>query len=202
MANAFAYAKLLDRIMPMDRGTRYEDPLQDALAGQGLGEVTGGGTAQNNDGEILYVGIDMELSDLKAGVPLVCQVLEERGAAKGSQLLYSENGREQSAPFGAMEGLAIYLDGVNLPKDVYRDCDANGVLKGFEAALGKEGEVRGDWNGPKETALYLYGPSAARMRSLLANFMSTYPLCYGARVVEVTPTAEAPDWKCDHSLRF
>jgi hypothetical protein len=39
-----AYAQLNARIMPLDRGERYEDPLGEALAANGFGEITGGGT--------------------------------------------------------------------------------------------------------------------------------------------------------------
>lgn len=35
----FAYAHLNARIMPLDRGARYEDPLSEALEQNGLREV-------------------------------------------------------------------------------------------------------------------------------------------------------------------
>jgi len=54
---AFVYAKLLDRIMPLVRGERYEAPLEEASAQRELGEVTGGDTMQQKSGEIEYVGI-------------------------------------------------------------------------------------------------------------------------------------------------
>src|SRR5437773_2066473 len=59
-----AYAQLNARIMPINRGEQYEDPLQDALAQNGLGQVTGGGTMQSENGEIAYCGIDVDLFDL------------------------------------------------------------------------------------------------------------------------------------------
>ena len=50
MEAIFAYAQLNARVQPLDRGDRYEDPLQDALATNGWAEVTGGGTSQELNG--------------------------------------------------------------------------------------------------------------------------------------------------------
>ena len=52
-------AQLNAKLMPFDRGQYFEDPLDDALKGRGLGEVTGGGTAQSESGEILYCEIEI-----------------------------------------------------------------------------------------------------------------------------------------------
>jgi hypothetical protein len=187
---AFVYAQLAERIMPIDRGERYEYPLDDALIAAGLGEVTGGGTMQKRTGEIEYAGIDITLRDLEEGIPFVCRLLEERGAPKGSLLILREQDAEKQVPFGRTEGIAVYFDGVNLPDDVYRDCDIKVVWQEFSRRLDGEGEIRGHWHGPKETAFYIYGKSASRMKALLAEYMDTYPLCRGARVVAITPVEE------------
>ena len=78
-----AYAKLNARIMPLDRGDRYEDPLIEALAANGYGEVTGGGTGQSENGEISYCGIDIDLRDVEKGVPFICEFLSAHGAPAG-----------------------------------------------------------------------------------------------------------------------
>ena len=183
----FAYAKLLDRIDPMERNERYEDPLQEALELRGFGEITGGGTMQQKSGEIEYCGIDLSLTELEESVEFVCRFLEERGAAKGSCLELSNDGKNKVVPFGIAEGIGIYIDGVNLPDEVYRECDINVVIEEFSRLLDGEGEIRGHWQGPTETALYIYGGSGAEMRELLADYMKSYPLCRGARVVVITP---------------
>src|SRR6266567_6255932 len=113
--DTFAYAKLLDRILPLDRGERYEDPLEEALAQRDFGEVTGGGTMQQKSGEIEYVGLDLTLTDLHEGIPFVCSFLEERGAAKGSSLILSIREAKRTIQFGTAEGIGVYFDGVNLP---------------------------------------------------------------------------------------
>src|SRR5713101_3625950 len=109
----FAYAKLLDRLSPLARGERYEDPLEEALAQRGLGEVTGGGTMQQKSGEIEYVGLNITLTNLRDGIPFACTFLEERGAAKGSALILSVGEAKRTIPFGIADGIGIYFDGVN-----------------------------------------------------------------------------------------
>jgi hypothetical protein len=80
-----------------------------------------------------------------------------------------------------------YLDGVNLPDKVYQTCDINLVIQEFNKRLKGHGEIQGYWQGPTETALYIYGDNAKSMKSKIAGFMSTYPLCKGARVVTLAP---------------
>lgn len=173
--------------MPLDRGARYEDPLLQALEEEGYGTVDGAGTMTTREGEIEYCGLDIELSNMVQGVPFICDFLTKRGAAKGSTLEIREGASVSTFAFGSAEGIGIYFDGVNLPDEVYRDCDINVVLAEFARLLGQEGEIRGHWQGPTETALYIYGRSAQTMRSLLAGYLNTYPLCKGARVVDITP---------------
>src|SRR5437868_5292169 len=121
----FAYAQLNARIMPLDRGERYEDPLADALAENGLGEITGGGSLQAENGEIQYCGIDIDLFDVAKAVPFICDFLARCGAPKGSKLQYEHGGSKIEVPFGSLEGLAIYLNGTDLPDEVYQKCDIN-----------------------------------------------------------------------------
>jgi hypothetical protein len=44
------------------------------------------------------------------------------------------------------------------------------------------------WKGPRETALYLYGPSAARMAELIADVLARFPLAQRCRVVPLELT--------------
>ena len=48
--------------------------------------------------------------------------------------------------------------------------------------LGDRGDIQGHWQGPTETALYLYGYSADEMKNLIAEPLANYPLCQRARV--------------------
>jgi hypothetical protein len=185
MKPILAYAQLNARIMPLDRGERFEDPLIEALAENGYAQVSGGGTMQSKDGEIEYCGIDIDLFDVPKGVPFVCQFLEQLGAPKGSKLQYEWKGKKIEAPFGVAEGLAIYLNGTDLPDEVYKECDVNEVYDEINRLLGDRGAIQGHWRGPTETALYLYGGSADEMRKLIARYLAEYPLCQRARVVRI-----------------
>lgn len=185
MSTISAYAQLNARIMPLVRGERYEDPLSDAFAENGLGAVTGGGSLLSKDREIEYCGTDLDLFDLAIAVPFVCQFLTERGAPKGSKLQYELNGKNVEVPFGAAEGLAIYLNGTDLPDEVYQECDVNEVYAEINRLLADRGSIQGHWQGPTETALYLYGKSGDEMRALIAGYLAEYPLCQRARVVKI-----------------
>jgi len=67
----FAYAQLNARVQPLDHGDRHEDPLQEALEVNGWAEVTGGGTIQEESGEISCCGIDLDLNNAKQAVSML-----------------------------------------------------------------------------------------------------------------------------------
>lgn len=180
-----AYVQLNIRIMPLDRGELFEDPLGEALEENEFGEVTGGGTMQTSEGEIDYCGIDLDLVDPKESIPFVCNFLTERGAPRGSKLTYEWEGDQREVPFGLAQGLGIYLNGTDLPAEVYRDCDVNELYDEINRLLGDRGTILGHWEGPTETALYLYGNSVDEMHGLIRDHMAGYPLCQRARVVVI-----------------
>jgi hypothetical protein len=180
-----AYALLNVRMMPLDRGERYEDPLEEAFAKNGFGSVTGGGTMQSKEGEIESCGLDIDLLDITKGVPFICEFLTKQGAPRGSKLQYEVEGKKLEVPFGDVEGLALYLNGTDLPEQVYKDCDVNEVFEAINGLLGDRGSILGHWQGPTETALYLYGCSFEEMRNLISGFLNEYPLCQRARVVKI-----------------
>jgi hypothetical protein len=59
--------------------------------------------------------------------------------------------------------------------------------------LGAEGHLRSYWQGARETARYLYGPSAARIRELISDVLAEFPLAQRCRVVslELTPPSRS-----------
>jgi hypothetical protein len=124
-----AFATLNARVQPLDRGDRYEDPLIDALESGVIANVVGGGSQLLPGGnEIDYCCIDLDIFDLKRGVPLIVSILECAGAPKGSYLAYSVDDEPHRVPFGKMHGIAIYLNGTYLPKNVYEECDVNHII--------------------------------------------------------------------------
>ena len=176
MTSNLIVARLNDRARPMDRGDLYEDPLDAVLKKRGLGHVSGGGTQQGASGEIEFCDVDIELAGpaTPETIAVIVDVLETRGAPKGSRLLL---GRDAERPFGRTEGLAVYLNGTDLPAETYRTCDSNHVYAEFNRLLAPHARIHSYWQGPKETALYMYGPSYPEMTARLADFIAAYPLC-------------------------
>ena len=74
------------RVRPLDRGERYEDPLEAALEALAPGsEVTGGGTLLTADREPAQCDIDLDIhGDAEAALRLAITTLEAAGAPKGS----------------------------------------------------------------------------------------------------------------------
>jgi hypothetical protein len=177
-------ARMPEHIEPMDRGSRYEDPLQDALGIREMGAVTGGGSQLTAEAEIAFVDIELALADLNGALDVTKRILEEAGAPVGSQLLFEEAGHQVERAFGVQEGLSVYLDGTSLPDEVYQTTDINAVIERVAEAVGAVGgELRGIWNGSAETALHHYGPSAEAMLDALEPLFEEYPIFENARIV-------------------
>lgn len=177
-------ARLNARAQPLDRGEVFEDPLSDILQAAGIGEVTGGGTMLGEEGEIEFCDLEImvpEATDAVLGA--IREALEGLGAPKGSRLIWNDGANELE--FGTFEGLAVYLNGTDLPDAVYEQSDASFVYEELGRLVGSEGRVVSHWGGPRETALYLYGRSAATMLARIRPFLDTYPLCDKARIVTI-----------------
>lgn len=180
----FVIAQLNERIGPAERVTVYEETLDRVLRQNEVGEITGGGTMMGASKEIENIDIEICLSvPPEKALDLIRRTLEELGAPKGSKLSV-EADEEREIPFGVSEGLAVYLNGTDLPDEVYKTCDSNVVISEFKRLLGEDGSYRGHWQGPKETALYFVGPSFEGMCRRLKPFLDSYPLCRKARLVQ------------------
>ena len=135
----------------MDRGVRYEDPVQDALAIRELGMVTGGGSQLTSAAEIGYVDVELALANLDEALDLVKRILEEAGAPVGSQLHFDQDGVAVERSFGVQEGLAVYLDGhdpCRRRSTLRRTIDA--LMERLASRPIREWELRSAWNGPTE----------------------------------------------------
>ena len=173
---------LNDRLMPLQRGARYEDPLDELLRDAKLGQVAGGGTLQQRTGEIATVDIEISLREgSPETVALVVEALERLGAPRGSS--YSLDG--QRADFGTTEGLGLYLNGTDLPAEVYAASDVNGVIARLEVLVSGAGELHGTWEGETETGVYFYGPSYAAMLDRIRGYVDETPLLDRARLEQV-----------------
>jgi len=180
----FLVAQLNARLQPMHRGEFFEDPLDVVLKNGNHGEVSGGGTMQAKSGEIDYCDIEIQVpASSPEIITLVVGTLEKLGAPKGSKLTVEATG--EVLPFGVAESLVVYLNGTDLPAETYRDCDSNHVYSEFVRLLEGEGRVLSYWQGPRETALYMYGRSFDEMKKRLSEFVATYPLCAQCRIEQI-----------------
>ena len=170
------------RLRPLDRGARYEIPLQEVLNARAPGSrVTGAGTLLTAEREPLIGDIDLDVEgDGGEVLKLVTAALEAAGAPKGSRARLDEG---DPVTFGVTEGLAVYLNGTDLPGEAYATGDVNDLIAALLERLGAEGDMQSYWEGPRETALYLYGPSAVRMDELIAGVLARFPLAQRCRVV-------------------
>jgi len=92
---------------------------------------------------------------------------------------------EKVLQIGKAEGLAVYPNGTDLPDEVYAKSDINFVISEFTRLLDAKGRILSHWQGPRETALYIYGESFASMRDSLKDFIASYPLCQKCRIVQI-----------------
>jgi hypothetical protein len=172
-------ARLYEHVEPFDRGSRYEDPLQAALEAAQAGRVTGGGSLLSEVGEIEFADVEIELADPAASIDLVARTLEQAGAPQGSEIL---RGDEVVREFGTRQCLAIYLDGISLPDQVYETLDFDRVVAQIGAAAGPD-SYRGFWQGPTETGIYFFGPDAEEMFTRVEPLLRELPIGQNARVV-------------------
>jgi len=180
----FVVATVNARLQPMHRGEIYEDPLDKILSKASKGEVSGGGTLQSQSGEIEYCDIEIQVPDSDdLTIDLIQSSLENIGVPKGSKIKVEATDSE--IEFGTLEGLAIYLNGQDLEDEVYANTDSNHVYSELDRLTQGVGKVYSYWQGPTETAFYLYGTSFAEMKSLISDLVDNYPLCQKCRIEQV-----------------
>lgn len=174
--------KLNARFQPKHR-FELEDALQEILEKKQMGEITGGGTAQNPDGEIKYCDIEICLANEDTdSVKWLADLLNRIGIPKGSVL----QGVEPEIEVGTLEGLAFYANGTDLPEEVYKSCDINYVIEQMEQAMEGIGRMYSYWEGRTYTALYFYGSSFAEMKKRIEPFAASYPLCQKCRIEQIS----------------
>jgi hypothetical protein len=104
------------------------------------------------------------------------------GAPKGSKATLCVG---ESVAFGRSEGLGLNLNGTDLPDEVYATNDINELIPQILEAIGEEGVMMSYWEGPRETALYFYGPSASRMHELIRDIVEAHPLARDCRLISI-----------------
>jgi hypothetical protein len=182
------YVTLNARLQPLDRGGRFEDPLVELLEDKLRDvEITGGGTFLSPKREPSSCDFDLSVKgNPDEALRVIIAALERLGAPKGSKARVGGD-KSSEVKFGVTEGIAIYLNGTDLPDEVYESNDVNDLVARLDQTLGDAGERYSHWQGPTETALYYYGPSAARMRELVAGVLDTHPFGQLSRVEQIAP---------------
>ncbi len=172
------------RIQPMHRGEIYEDPLEEILSQNSVGEVSGGGTLQLETGEIEYCEIEIQVNNPNEDtINIIKSSLEKIGVPKGSKITVEATG--SVIEFGSLEGLAVYLNGTELEAEVYENSDSNHVYSELDRLTEGTGKVYSYWQGPTETAFYLYGSSFSQMKEKISELVNNYPLCQKCRIEKI-----------------
>ena len=101
-AGLFVSVRIPESLMPLQRGQKYEVPLEETLGKRHLGELLGGGSQlgeKKPDGthDVKFVSLDIELKDAN-GLPVLRQELKRLGAPEGTTLHYELGGKRVSEP--------------------------------------------------------------------------------------------------------
>jgi hypothetical protein len=180
MNSTIVIARLYEHIAPIDRGERYEDPLDAVLRQGGVGEVTGGGSQLSETGEIDFADVEIAVANLDDAVPVIVATLETAGAPVGSELIADDGSVLRE--FGGRQSLAVYLDGTTLPDDVYAALDFDALVGQLTQAAGED-SYHGCWQGPEETGLFFFGSNAEAMFARVEPALRARPIGQNARVV-------------------
>ena len=105
------------------------------------------------------------------------------GIPKGSALLCTVP--EIKIEVGTLEGLAFYVNGTDLPDEIYESCDINHVIEQMESVMNGIGRFYSYWEGNEWTALYFYGVSFVEMKQKIEPFIASYPLCQKSRIEQI-----------------
>ena len=172
------------RFQPMHRGD-LEDALDEILGEMELGEVCGGGTLMFPTKEIKSCDIELDIADDDKTVETLLDIIDKLGVPKGSKLILYDTPDHKEIPVGRLEGLALYLNGTELPAEIYQSCDINYAIEQLDGRLEGLGRLYSWWEGSEETALYFYGESYGKMLDAVKDFIEEYPLCRKCRVEQI-----------------
>lgn len=172
------------RLQPFDRHD-IEDAFDATMASRGHAiRIIGGGTAMLPNGEASECDIEVQLDKPSEDlIDLVIGTFDAMLGVKGSRATIP--GRDGPTPFGRLDGLALYLNGTDLPDAIYEATSAQHVYEECQSLLSGIGSVSSNWQGDTETAIYMYGPSFSAMRDAIADFVRNYPLCERARIEQI-----------------
>lgn len=168
------------RLQPIHREEIFEELFEEILSGYKFGELLGGGTLQRPTGEVKSCAVEMMIRENK--LEEFCALVAEMDMIpNGSKLIIGE----EEIAVGSAEGLALYLNGTDLPAEVYEHCDINYLIEQLDGALEDAKLGFSYWEGSSETALYYYGRSYAEMEERIAPIVEKYPLCAQCKMEQI-----------------
>lgn len=176
------------RLQPFVRD-KLEDAVNEMLEKANIGETDGGGTLMEKSGEISECDVFFNLrkecfdNDLNAAMEMAVRIVSGFGylVPQGSSIICEG----VVCKVGTAEGLALYLDGVNLEEKVYKECSTDHIIEEMEKRFNGKGHFMSHWTGAEETALYFYGDSYDEMYEIVDDFAADYPLCENCRIIRI-----------------
>ena len=117
-------------------------------------------------------------------ISTIIESLEDLGAPKDSKLMLGDDDNRELS-FGKLEGMALFLNGTDLPAEVYKNSDVNETIAECNRLLEGIGSLRGYWEGSHETALYFYGTTYVDMEITVKPFIDSEPSCAKTRFVKI-----------------
>jgi len=157
-----ASIQINDKCGPMLRGEFYREPLEKFFKRNKLGEVTGGGTLLQENGQPAYCEIELSIKDETEEVVSEVKNKIDSITPKGS-ILYLEN--EQELPVGNLEGVALNLHFTKAPQELLDKTDFQALWDGVDKAIASAGKMHDTWEGPETFTIYYYGIDADKIIS-------------------------------------
>ena len=132
-------------------------------------------------GEIESCDIEIEFSNRSEDFEWLLNLLDNIGIPKGS--VVKTGGKDFSV--GQLEGLGLYLNGCDLPQEIYEIYDVNELIGQLENSLGETGRLFSWMELNDFTALYFYGTLFDEMNDKIKPVISSHPLCQKCRVERI-----------------
>ena len=140
----------------------------------------------NNKKLVMQVHVEIKLISKEIDRQIIVDIIEKLealGVPKGSKMKIENTGEE--IQFGSLEGLALYLDGVNLSKEVYENSDPEAIINEVNRLAKIESNLIRYWHGNRESGMYFYGQSFSEMKDSIMDYISNNPECENCRVVQI-----------------
>ncbi|MDX8348860.1 hypothetical protein SLH49_12805 [Cognatiyoonia sp. IB215446] len=172
------------KIGPMERFEFWEEPLTEILKAEELGEITGGGTMMDPEGDILYCDLEVELSDLTDKTLDKLQDAMTRLNAPKSTSFVTDGGTVLRE-FGSISVVGIGLNGADLPDSAYEGFDPDDFNDEVVSSLGEGYAYGGSHAGEKYTFFYYHGSDADHMKTRLTDIAAHKPIGEGAQITQL-----------------